>query len=158
MRKTITALLAVGLIAGAFMAPAAEAGKKKKKSKPRVVTDTYDAPAVGVASPVVSGGGSTCSGGTNIGCVEFTTSSKDKYVKIEVTDQSGQKAGGYISQGDTDGDGVGNLFGEFCGAHAGPVAITPGIPVKVSLYNGTCSDGSPSTVTTGTVKATFTAK
>ena len=157
MRKTITALLAVGLIAGAFMAPAAEAGKKKK-AKPRVVTDTYDAPAIGISTPAASGGISGCSGGNNIGCVEFTTSSKDKYVKIEVTDQSGQKAGGYISQGDTDGDGVGNLFGEFCGAHPAPVAITPGVPVKVSLYNGTCADGSQSTVTTGTVKATFTAK
>ena len=157
MRKTITTILAAALVLGAFAAPMADA-KKKKKPKPRVVTDTYDAPAIGIASPVVSGGGSTCSGGNNIGCVEFPTTAKDKYIKIEVTDQSGQKAGGYISQGDTDGDGVGNLFGEFCGAHTAPVAITPGVPVKVSLYNGTCSDGSQSTVTTGTVKATFTVK
>jgi hypothetical protein len=157
MRKTITAVLAVALVAGAFMAPAADA-KKKKKAKPRVVTDTYDAPAIGAATPVVSGGASGCTGGNNIGCVEFATSSKDKYVKIEVTDQSGQKAGGYLSQGDTDGDGVGNLFGDFCGAHLAPVPITPGVPLKVSLYNGTCADGSPSTVTTGTVKGTFTVK
>ena len=79
-------------------------------------------------------------------------------MKIEVTDASGQKAGGYVSQGDTTGDGVGDLFGDFCGAHAGPVAITPGVPLKVSLYAGTCFDGSPSVVTTGDVKATFTTK
>ena len=157
MRKTITTVLAVGLIAGALLAPSADA-KKPKKAKPRVVSDTYDAPAIGIATPVASGGGSTCAGGNNVGCVEFPTTSKDKYVKIEVTDQSGQQAGGYLSQGDTDGDGVGNLFGDFCGAHAAPVAITPGVPLKVSLYNGTCADGSPSTVTTGTVKATFTSR
>lgn len=156
MRKTIMLVLTIGLIAGAFMAPSADA--KKKKPKPRVVSDTYDAPAVGVATPVVSGGASGCTGGNNVGCVEFPTTAKDKFVMIEVTDASGQKAGGYVSQGDTNGDGVGDLFGDFCGAHAGPVAITPGIPLKVSLYNGTCADGSPSTVTTGTVKATFTVK
>ena len=156
MRKTITTVLAVGLIVGAFMAPSADA--KKKKPKPRVVTDTYDAPAIGVSTAVASGGASGCTGGNNIGCVEFPTTAKDKYIKVEVTDQSGQPAGGYLSQGDTDGDGVGNLFGDFCGAHLAPVAITPGAPVKISLYNGTCVDGSQSTVTTGTVKATFTVK
>ena len=157
MRKTITTVLAAALVLGAFAAPMADA-KKKKKAKPRVVTDTYDAPAIGVGTPVYTGGASGCSGGNNIGCVEFPTTAKDKFVKIEVTDQSGQKAGGFISQGDTDGDGIGDGFGEFCGAHAGPVAITPGVPVKVSLYNGSCADGSQSTVTTGTVKATFTVK
>lgn len=156
MRKTIMLVLMVGLIAGAFMAPSADA--KKKKPKPRVVTDPYDAPSIGVIVPVGGGGISSCSDGNNIGCAEFPTTAKDKFVKIEVTDQSGQKAGGYVSQGDTTGDGVGDLFGDFCGAHAAPVAITPGVPLKVSLYNGTCADGSPSTVTTGTIKATFTVK
>lgn len=103
MRKTIMLVLMVGLIARAFMAPSADA--KKKKPKPRVVTDTYDAPSIGVIVPVGGGGISSCSGGNNIGCAEFPTTAKDKFVKIEVTDQSGQKAGGYVSQGDTTGDG-----------------------------------------------------
>ena len=159
MRKTVVTILAVGLVAGALLAPAAEAGKrKKKKSKPRVVSAAYQTPAIGVATPAVSGGASICPNDPNIGCVEFPTTRKDRYVKIEVTDASGQEAGGYVSQGDTNGDGVGDLFGDFCGGHSAPISITPGRPLKVSLYAGTCADGSPSIVTSGTVKATFTKK
>lgn len=158
MRKTLATLVAVGLVGGALLAPAAEAGKKKKKSKPRVVTATYHTPAIGVATPVVSGGASRCDGTLNVGCAEFPTTGKDRYVRIQVTDASGQNVGGYVSQGDTNGDGIGDLFGEFCGKHTTPVAITPGRPLKVSLYGGTCADGSPSVVTTGEIKATFTKK
>ena len=158
MRKTIITLVAVGLVAGALLAPAAEAGKKKKR-KARVVTATYHTPAGGVATPVVSGGISSCTTGVaNVGCIEVPTTAKDRYVKIKVTDASGQNVGGYVSQGDTNGDGIGDLFGDFCGAHSSPVPITPGRPLKVSVYSGTCADGSPSVVTTGTIKATFTSK
>ena len=156
MRKTLTTLLAIGLVGGALLAPAAEAGKRTK-SKPRVVKATYHTPALGVATPVVSGGISTCTNGAaNVGCIEIPTTARDRYVKIQVTDASGQNVGGYVSQGDTNGDGIGDLFGDFCGKHRSPVPITPGRPLKVSVYGGTCADGSPSVVTTGTIKATFT--
>ena len=67
MRKTITALLAVGLIAGAFVAPAADAAKKKKK-KPytRVVTDSYASPAIGVSTPVVAAGPASARARTSV--------------------------------------------------------------------------------------------
>ena len=154
MRKTFAVILAGGLIAAAFLAPAAEAGKKKKYK--RVATAEYQAPALGASTPVVSGGFSGCDGDTNIGCVTFATSKKDKFVKIAVTDASGQKVGGFISQGDKDGDGIGDGFGTFCGAHTAPVAIDAGVPVKVSFYAGVCEDGSDSVVTQGKVTATFT--
>lgn len=79
------------------------------------------------------------------------------YVKIEVKDATGLSAGGFISQQDTDGDGLNDGYGEFCGAHEAAVALEiPGALLGVSLYPGFCSDASgPSIVTTGTIVATF---
>ena len=154
MRKIIPTVLATALVLGAFVAPAAEARKRKK----RTVTAEYQAPAIGAFTVIGGGGFSSCGGSANIGCVEFPTTKKDKTVQVTITDSSGQKVGGFLSQGDTNGDGVGDGFGTFCGGHPGPVPITPGVPLEVSFYAGTCEDGSPSTPTTGKVKAVFATK
>ena len=155
MKKLLATAISVGLVFAALGAPSAEAGKKKKRYK-RTATAQYQAPAIGASTPVVSGGFSGCDGETNIGCVSFATSKKDKFIKVAITDASGQNVGGFISQGDKDGDGIGDGFGTFCGRHTTPVAIDPGVPVKVSFYAGVCEDGSPSIVTSGKVKAVFT--
>lgn len=154
MRKTIITALVLGLIAGALTAPMAEAKRKRYK---KTVSQAYDAPAIGVSNPVYTGGFSGCDGDTNIGCVIFTTTAKAKYAKVTVVDSSGNKVGGFVSQGDVDGDGIGDGFGSFCGAHTAPVAITAGADLEVNFYPGVCDDGAtPSTPTTGEVKVTFT--
>ena len=88
-------------------------------------------------------------------CVSVIPKLGEKYLKVEILDATGLTVAGYIGQGDTDGDGVGNLYGDFCGAHAAPIAMQAAAPVGVSFYPGACEDGTPSTPTTGTVKVTF---
>ncbi len=159
MKKSVVVLLILSLVAAFAVAPA-QAGKKKKKKKPvrveRVVEINYDHPGIGVA-PV--GGypagfpGSIVEGSTNI-----PTSANDQYIKIEVVDASGQKVWGFISQGDLNGDGAPtDGYAEFCGAHeeTQPLAA-PGTPiVGIYAYSGACEDGTPSVMTTGTIKITF---
>ena len=166
MRKTISILIALALVFGALMAPAAEAGKKKKKKKriERVVEFDYTLGGLGLSLPdnPVLGGGGVCRLETEalangeIVCHEIPTKVKELYVKVEVNDATGMGPGGFISQGDVDGDGVSDGYGTFCGAHEEPVEMTnPGAPLRISYYYGTCADGTPSFPTQGTVTVTF---
>jgi hypothetical protein len=153
MRKTMAIALALGLLAGAFVGPA-EAAKKKKK-KPvrveRVVEIQYASPGIGVAPlggyPVNFPDG-----------VDIPTLSTELFMKIEIEDASGQKTWGFISQGDLDGDGLNNDgYANFCGSMEEPVDVAaPGSSIiGVYMYNGACDDGTPSVMTSGTIKITF---
>lgn len=156
MKRSIVVVLTVGLLAGVLAVAPAEAAKKKKKSVrvERVVEIDYSLPGIGVATPAGSAGYPVnFPDGVNI-----PTTGDDLFIKIEVTDASGQKVGGFISQGDLDGDGLNNDgYAEFCGAHEEPVPVaSPGMPlIGIYAYNGVCPDGSPSVMTTGTIKVTF---
>jgi hypothetical protein len=160
MRKALAVALAVGLLAGAYVGPA-EAAKKKKKAKApvkveRVVEVEYQGPGIGIASPAASGGICPFGDYENQECIEIPLQLGEKYVKVEMTDATGQKVAGFVSQGDTDGDGVGNLYGDFCGAHEESVEmLSESNPLRVSFYNGFCDNGTPSVATTGTIKVTF---
>ncbi len=148
MRKTFTVLLIFGLLAGAFMAPA-EAAKKKKKAKPRTAETRYEGPGYGVA-PF----GGFCSPGISVGCVEFATGPEEQWVVVEITDDIGPSTYGVVGQ-DPDGDNSSERGGEFCKKTDEAIQIQPGVPITVFVWNGRCSTAEPSIVTTGTVKATF---
>ena len=158
MKKVLGVALIVGLLATAFVMPA-EAGKKK--AKPRKVEATYG-PMVGFAAGGMAGGFCMFNYGADFAdnpCVEFVPKASEKYVKVSVTDATGTKVFGFISQGDVDGDGVGDGYGTFCGAHKRAEALQGGAtPVRVSFYPGACEDGSPSLPTTGKVTVLFSAK
>ena len=157
MKKTLVVALALSLVAGALAMPATA---KKKKKKPvrveRVVELEYSAPGIGAT--VAGAGGGICpfADPTTQECIEVPLQMGETHVKVEITDAAGQKVAGSLSQGDTDGDGVGNLYGQFCGAHEEPVEmLSPSVPLRVSFYNGTCADGTPAPVTTGSITVTF---
>ena len=156
MKRALTFLIVGTLVAGSLGAPAS-AGKRKKKPKrvEHVVELTYNGGHLGANTPVVSGG--ACVNGQDaFACLVTPTTTLDKYVKVEVQDSSGQKAGGFLSQNDADGDGLKDGYGNFCGAGSESVPIeTPGAVLEVSLYAGVCADGSPSVVTSGKVVLTF---
>jgi hypothetical protein len=160
VKKIVVTAVTLGLLAGAMIAPA-DAAKKKRKPVVRieeVVEFDYTGGQLGASTPAYTGGACLVDPTQPFACHEIIPPSAAlKFVKIEVIDASGQKAGGFISQGDTDGDGIGDGYGQFCGAHTESVPLTvPGAVVGVSLYAGVCSDASgPSVVTTGTVRATF---
>ena len=159
MRKTIAVALALGLLVGAFIGTA-EAGKKKKKVVriEEVIEIPYQGGQLGIASPAATGGVCFVDPSMPFSCKTATPVTPGmKYIKVEVQDATGQKAGGFISQQDADGDGLNDGYGEFCGAHeeAVPLEVESG-PVGISLYAGVCKDGSsPSVVTTGKIIATF---
>ena len=160
MKKALIFALVIGLIAGAMAAPAT--AKKKKKKKPvrieRIVDLAYQVPGIGVSGPEGTASGGICplADPTTQECIAVPLEMGEKYIKIEMTDASGQAVAGFISQGDTDGDGVGNLYGDFCGAHTEPVALeSESVPVGISFYSGVCGDGTPSVATTGTIQVTL---
>ena len=159
MKRLVVLLTILSLTVGTL--GVAEAAKNKKKKKPRapvkverVVEYEYQGPGLGFSSPAAAGG--YCyPEPTN--CAQFIPEAGEKYIKIEVTDASGQAVGGSISQGDLDGDGIGDLYGEFCGAHTEPITLAvEGTPFQLSMYAGTCyGTTTPSIMTTGVVKITF---
>ena len=159
MRKAISVALALGLLVGAFVGTA-EAGKKKKKPVriEEVIEVPYQGGNIGIASPAFTGGACFVDPTMPFSCKSATpTQAGMKFIKIEVVDATGQKAGGFISQQDNDGDGLDDGYGQFCGAHEEAVPLElEGGPVAISLYAGVCADGSsPSIVTSGTIIATF---
>lgn len=161
MKRILVLLMIAGLIAGSVAT--AEAKKKKKKNSApvrmeEVVEIPYTGSNIGVASPAATGGTCLIDQTLPFHCLSAVPSFVEaSFIKIEVADATGQKAGGFISQGDVDGDGISDGYGQFCGAHPEPLAMaTPGAPVDISLYMGICSDASgPSIATTGTITVTF---
>ena len=157
MKKAIVVALTAGLVAGAFVGPA-DAGKKKKKPVrvERVVEVDYAAPGAGVATPAASGGICPFADPTTQTCIEIPLQLGEKYIKVSIADATGQQVAGYIGQGDTDGDGISNLYGDFCGEHPEPIALeSASAPVRISFYNGATADCAPSISTTGTITVTL---
>jgi hypothetical protein len=152
MRKTITVLLALGLILGAFMAPAADAKKKKKKPYKRVATHEYQVPALGAGDV-----GGSCPNATN-SCAHFPTTAKDKYIQVTIEDQSGMAVYGTVSHPDQNGDGFVESLGSFCG-ESGKVAIQSGAEVIIFPYLiGSFLEGCQGVAAGGTITGTFTSK
>ncbi len=143
MRKLITVALSAALVAGAFGAPAAEAGKKKK-AKPRAATAVYDNPSIG----------SSDLGGLGIGIPSFGTASNENFMTVKITDSTGLPVPASVSW-DTDGDGISDTGFEMCGETTEPMPIAGGNTINVfvwALPSTTCPVG---TATSGTVEVTF---
>ncbi|MEA2432832.1 MAG: hypothetical protein QOG54_289 [Actinomycetota bacterium] len=154
MKKMMITALVIGLIAGAMLAPA-EAKKKAKRTE-RSVEVTYQAPGIGATTPGPSAGVCPFADPTTQECIEIAPELGEKYIKVEIADATGQKVAGYISQGDVDGDGISDLYGDFCGGHEAPIKMaSPGALVRISFYAGAKTDCAPSTPTTGTITVTF---
>ncbi len=160
MKRAITALVVLGLIAGALAAPAA-AQKRKKKKPPapvkveRVVEYEYTAPSPAVNPAPGAAVGACMSVLINdvFACANMETSSTEAFAKVEVTDASGQKAYFTMSQ-DTNDDGIYDIFGQFCGSTPAPVAITPGLVLRVNV-SVAGDPACPGPATSGTIKTTI---
>ena len=143
MKKSLVALLVLGLLAGAL---AVEAGAKKKKpAPPRVAEAEYVAPAAFQWNPT---------GDANIGGVSFPTSTGEYLVDLEIADASGMPVSAAAGQ-DPEGDGTVTTT-DFCGSIE-DLAIEPGLDVTVFVFPGPCTTPpGPGFATQGTVTATFT--
>jgi hypothetical protein len=151
MKKLIVTSVVAALVAGAMVAPA-EADKKKKPKAPapRVAEGTYANPAIGIPGVV----GSAAAGGA----YEFATLSTENSVAIEITDGAGGSPTATLSQDTDPSTPTWEIFATICGATTEPLPISPGIPVRVSVYTMPGPDQPTCTgpATSGTIKATFT--
>lgn len=163
MKKTIITILSIGLVAGALFAPAAEAGKRKKKKYKRTAKEAYTAPAFGQAE---SAGFCPNEPAELNGCASFPTKGKDRFVKVKIKDATGLPVTGTLSHPDQNGDGFVESLGSFCGKSR-KVAIQPGaelivFPYAVGSTGLLTSFGGPEqclgVATQGKVIATFTKK
>lgn len=148
MKKVIVTSIVAALVAGALVAPAEAA--KKKKPKARVAEGTYDNPAIGIPGVV----GSAAAGGA----YEFATLTNENFILVEIEDAGGGSPTFTMSQDTDPSTPTYEIFGTWCGTTEEPVAITPGLPLRVSVYTMPGPDQPTCTgpATSGTIKATFT--
>ncbi len=150
MRKTVILTISAALVAGAIVAPA-EAAKKRKAPKrvERVAEGTYANPAIGVPGVVGSGAAG--------GSFEFGVTTGEVFIDVEITDDGGGSVTATMSQNSDPSDASYEIFATFCGATDEPVAITPDLPVRVSVYTtpGPEAPNCMGPATSGTIKATF---
>ena len=148
MKKTLSTLVALGLVFGAFGAVPAEAKKKKPKKVTRVVDFEYTCPCFGLFQF-----GTATGGDPNLGGGGIAIGGTESYLTGEATDQSGQAVWVRVQQ-DTDGDGFNNPVAEFCTKTEEPLPIEPGLEARI-FVGGVCSDGTPTAPIGGTIKFTL---
>ena len=153
MRKILTTVVATALVLGAFAAPMAEAGKRKKPYK-RTATGTYTVPSYGQGDVAYG-----CAYALE-NCVRFQTGPKDRYVKLSAKDATGQKVYLAASAPDSNGDGFTESVGSGCGKTTKLAIPQPGkeLIVYVPAVGPVAFDSCPGVATTGKVKAVFTSR
>ena len=156
MKKTLSIVLMALLVASAFAAAPASAKKKKKPSQ-RVVEIPYTLGGFGVSTPGPSGGSCFTDPSMPASCKEIPLQVGETHISIEIQDASGTTVPGSISQGDANGDGISEIYGQFCGSTAEPLQLQDEFtPVNLSMYPGVCADASGAGIpTTGTIKVTL---
>ena len=144
MKRAFAVVLSLGLLAGAMIAPADAAKKKKKPAPPFTMEVRYENPAIGTAGA-----------GLSLGGPALATNATHVYVSIEIVDDVSPTAYGDFSW-DTDGDGIADTGITVCGKTEEPVEIPANTAMTGFMWlapSPFCAGAS----TAGTVKATFSA-
>jgi hypothetical protein len=95
---------------------------------------------------------------------EFTLRRGERFVSVEVFDESEGPVAGAVVQWVTDyesnGASIGHAetFEQFCGKTKDPVRVIQKLPVEILLQKGTCQDGTPSVPTNGEIHMEFLRK
>ncbi len=153
MKKTISVLLAIGLIFAAMAMPAEAAKKKKRKRVTRTVEVPYSAPGFGTATAGVA-----CSPALG-SCGNIAVGPDDKYGRFTLTDSTGTPTAFSVAQDTEPGDPTNTIetnHGTFCGTTGDdPIALVPGAEITIFIWawgDVVCPTGFG---TSGVVKADF---
>ena len=130
MRRFVTIATVAGLLALALFAPEAAAQKKKKKPKPaapvkvtREVEFDYQCPCIGRYQLGSLGVGNIGGGAVPLGADEV-------WLTAVATDQSGMAIPVNINQ-DTNGDGLNDSVGTFCGETEAPLQLSTEREIRI---------------------------
>jgi hypothetical protein len=140
--KSIAVIASAAVIMGAFIAPA----DAKTKRRERTAQATYYGPMTALCSP-----------SEGLGCARFPSTSKEKYVSIEITDTLPTTVYARVLQrlNGTQMTEVASI----CGRSEEPIRITPGADVYVWIWGERGLDlipvGCPGAPSSGTIKITF---
>ena len=142
MRRAIPFAILVSCLAGG---PVVAAPTGRTVERPyQVAETTADFPQGGIRSTST---------------LTIRTRSHEHFVTVAIRDDSGFVVPASVTQ-DVDGDDEADMSYDFCGSTEDPVAVEPGVPVKIVRTYGSCNgvdDPSQYGVwTNGSVTATFT--
>ncbi|MGH2807467.1 MAG: hypothetical protein ACRDKT_09335 [Actinomycetota bacterium] len=154
MRELVGITVIVALVMGAFSVAPAQAGKKKKKKAriERTVEIPYSCPC-GI-NPVLGFKLDTIVG-ENIGGATIPITYDDVYMTGVAEDALGQNVYVSFSQ-DTDGDGLNDDVGAFCGETEKPLKVSHvEFEYRMFIYSGLCDDNTPALASQGTITLTF---
>lgn len=155
--KSIAVIASAALIVGAFIAPAD--AKTKTQRTVRTAEATYHGATIGV-----------CYNPASFGCAVFWTTSKEKYVSIEIADTLQTTVYARVFQPLDGWDSPNTEVASICGRSEEPIRITPGVAVKVFIWGAllhgdrellpnvgdiTGPVDCPGAVSSGTIKMTF---
>ncbi len=150
VKRMLVLVLGTALSLGAVPAGA---GADRLNGKKRVETEPYDSPSTAVALENAGLYAGNCNVGPTdhtAGCIYFDLKPRDQFISFEIEDLTGQPVFG-IAWDDSNLD-----FAVFCGKTEDPVPSPGGEYIFVEVIATTDAAGcSPSTVTQGTVTATF---
>jgi hypothetical protein len=154
MKRSLVLFLALGLVFGSIATADAKKSRKPKRIE-RSVELTYQAPSPGISGVV--GACMTVLGVEGTACIDTPLGGDDLFVKVAVTDATGQPTNFDLAQ-DTDVDNPGlEIFASGCGETAEPIAITPGVALRVSV-TAIGGPDCPGAATTGDIKVTLSNK
>ena len=157
MKKAITVVLTIGLLAGSLAMPAEAAKKKKKKPAPvavverveRVVEVRYEASAIGSAdSPA------TIYPAGPLFPVNAMPGPDERFAKIEIIDDFSPNASASFSW-DSDGDRLNDSGFDVCSSTPEAVEVIPGTQYNIFPYLLPATSCTDAVATSGTIKITF---
>lgn len=138
-KRVLSLAVAAGLLVGSQTVAEGASRKKKRERVQRVVTLTYDAPAIGVAG----GPAGVC---VSTGCIQVAVGSRERYVSIEIDDATGLSSPAVVDMG-----GGSDVY--VCGATESPLQ-TSGGEIVVWIHPAAIT-GCTGLASTGTVTLTF---
>jgi len=137
LKRILILMLVMGLIFGSIATADAKKKKKKKRPAPRIertVEFEYQCPCVGLFQL-----GSATGGDPNLGGGPISVGADDLYLTAEAVDATGGAVPVDINQ--DDGTGANASTGSFCTTTEEPIALVPGMEIRVFIGDPTICPG-----------------